>query len=172
MTRGEARRSPRPAEYAYNEPDLYFVTMCTSGHEPILGDVAAGEVRLSRAGEVVQAEWEGLPERLPGLELDAFVIMPNHVPGIIMLGSDPGLARGGDSPSLPRVMRAFKSASGIAGNKALDRRDRPFWQRSYHDRIVRNDRELALIRAYIADNPTCWEMGIDNPAAPGPSSAT
>jgi hypothetical protein len=61
--------------------------------------------------------------------------------------------------------------SGIAGNMALERCNRSFWQRSYHDRIIRDERELALIRAYIADNPKCWELDIDNPAASGPSSA-
>lgn len=170
MQKGIVRRSPRLVEHDYSQPGLYFVTICTYDREPVLGNLAIGENRLSSAGEVVQAAWEQLPDHFPGLELDAFVIMPNHIHGIVMLGGDSDVPTGGDSPSLPRVMRAFKSTSGIAGNTALGRRDRPFWQRSYHDRIVRNDRELALIRTYIADNPTCWDMDIDNPAAPGPSS--
>ena len=145
--------------------------MCTYGRRSILGKAVAGETRLSSAGEAVQVAWERLPDRFPGLELDAFVIMPNHIHGIIMLGCNPDLLTAGISPSLPRVIRAFKSMSGIVGNMALERRNRPFWQRSYHDRIIRDERELALIRAYIADNPTCWELDIDDLAASGPSSA-
>lgn len=164
MQRGDARRSPRLVGYDYNQPGLYFVTMCTYGREPTLGEAEVGAIRLSSAGVVVQLTWEQLPDRFPGLELDAFVIMPNHIHGVVTLGSGPDMPSV-EPPSLNQVIRAFKSISGIAGNAALGRIGQPFWQRSYHDRIIRNERELALIRAYIADNPTCWEMDINNPAA-------
>jgi hypothetical protein len=70
-------------------------------------------------------------------------------------------------------MRAFKSLSAIPGNRALGRTNRPFWQRSFRDRIIRNSGELALIRQYIADNPAQWQTATDDPAAtPLPAAPT
>jgi REP element-mobilizing transposase RayT len=168
MRAWETRRSPRLVEYDYSLPGLYFVTICTLGREPTLGDAVSREIQLSRAGEAVLMSWQGLPARFPGLALDAFVIMPTHVHGIVVLGVDPNFPEGNGSPDLNRVMRSFKSISGIAANHALGRTGRPFWQRSYHDRIIRNERDLALARAYIVDNPACWELDSENPAAPAP----
>jgi putative transposase len=167
----QARRSPRLAGFDYSQPGLYFVTVCTWGREPLLGEVVANEVQLSQAGHAALEAWEALPLRFPSLELDAFVVMPNHIHGILALGGDPSLSPAVARPTLAAVMRAFKSVSGIQGNQALGRASQPFWQRSYHDHIVRNARELALIRQYIADNPARWQTDVHNPAAhPSPAS--
>ena len=165
-----ARRSPRLATFDYTHPGLYFVTVCTWGREPLLGEVVAGDMHLSQAGRAALEAWAALPLRFPAVDLDAFVVMPNHVHGILVLGGAPDLAPDIARPNLAVVMRAFKSVSGIQGNRALGRTNQPFWQRSYHDRIIRNTRELALIRKYIADNPARWETDIDNPS-PTPSHA-
>ena len=164
-----ARRSPRLSGYDYSQAALYFVTVCTWAREPVLGEVVDGGVRLSPAGQATEAAWDTLPQRFPAVALDAFSVMPNHVHGIVVLGGDPDLPPD-TTPTLAAVMRAFKSVSGIAGNRALGRTGRPFWQRSYHDRIIRNPRELALIRRYIDDNPSRWETDADNPSAIQPST--
>ena len=159
-----ARRSPRLAGYDYSQAGLYFVTVCTWTRRPVLGEVVDGAVRLSPAGQATAAVWDSLPRRFPAVDLDAFVVMPNHVHGIVVLGGDPDLPPA-TAPTLAAVMRAFKSVAGIAGNRALSRTGRPFWQRSYHDRIIRNPRELELIRRYIDDNPARWDTDPDNPSA-------
>jgi putative transposase len=164
----QARRSPRLAGFDYSQPGLYFVTICTWDREPLLGQVVASEVQLSQAGRAALEAWDALPLRFPAVDLDAFVVMPTHVHGILVLGGDPDLSPDIARPNLAAVMRAFKSISGIEGNRTLGRTNQPFWQRSYHDRIVRNARELALIRQYIADNPARWATDDDNPC-PTPS---
>ncbi len=170
MQNWHARRSPRLAGFDYGQFGQYFVTVCTWDRELLLGEVIASEVQVRQAGRAVLEAWEALPLRFPAVELDAFVVMPTHVHGILVLGGDPALSPGIALPHLAAVMRAFKSVSGIQGNRALGRTNQPFWQRSYHDRIVRNARELALIRQYIADNPARWETDVDNPS-PSPSQS-
>ena len=167
----QARRSPRLAGFDYSQPGLYFVTVCTWGREPLLGEVIASEVQLSRTGRAALEAWEALPLRFPAVALDAFVVMPTHVHGILVLGGDPDRSPDIARPDLAAVMRAFKSISGIQGNRALGRTNQPLWQRGYHDHIIRNARELDLIRQYIADNPARWETDADSPEAI-PSPAT
>lgn len=161
-----ARRSPRLASFDYSQPGLYFVTVCTWGRELLLGEVVAGEMHVSQAGHAALEAWEALPLRFPALDLDAFVVMPNHVHGILVLGANPDQPPDIAPPSLAAVMRAFKSLSAIQANRALGRTNLPFWQRSYHDRIIRTPRELALIRQYIAHNPARWETDVENPSLP------
>jgi REP element-mobilizing transposase RayT len=81
------RRSLRLKGYDYAQAGAYFVTICTQGRVCLFGEVVDGEMRLNAAGAVVDAEWHGLPRRFPGIQTDAFVVMPNHVHGIIHVGA-------------------------------------------------------------------------------------
>jgi putative transposase len=126
-----------------------------------------------------------LPGRFPGLALDAFVVMPNHVHGIaafvgagLALPVDEGAASSaptsGDGvargvPTLADVIRAFKSLSAIHVNRLL-RRSGSVWQRSYFDHVVRDDRDLERIREYTATNPLRWALGHENPERTGAST--
>jgi putative transposase len=161
------RRSIRLKGYDYAQAGAYFVTMCTQDRACLLGDVVGEEVRLSDAGSMIQAVWDGLPNRFPGMELDAFVVMPNHVHGIatfVGAGLAPPAEKGAASsaPTLGNVVRAFKSLSAIHVNRLL-RRSGPLWQRGYFDHVVRDDRDLERIREYIATNPLRWALDRENP---------
>jgi putative transposase len=79
------RRSVRLQGYDYAQAGAYFVTICTQDRECSLGKVVDGEMALSDAGRMVQSVWEGLPGRFPTVELDQFVVMPNHIHGILVL---------------------------------------------------------------------------------------
>ena len=79
------RRSIRLKGYDYAQPGAYFVTLCTWQREDLFGEVVGGDVRLSALGKVVKAEWERLASRFPNIALDAFVVMPNHLHGIIVI---------------------------------------------------------------------------------------
>jgi putative transposase len=81
------RRSIRLKSYDYSRAGAYFVTICTHGRECLFGEVMDGAMRLNDAGQSVQAEWVRLPERFQTIELDEFVIMPNHLHGIILVGA-------------------------------------------------------------------------------------
>ncbi|MDP9365227.1 MAG: transposase [Chloroflexota bacterium] len=166
-----ARRSPRLAGYDDGQAGLYFVTVCTWGREPLLGEIVSGEMRCGPAGLAVQHARESLPLRFPSLALDAFVVMPNRVHGILALGADPSPPLGTPTTTLAAVLRAFKSVSAVEANRALGRPGQPFWQRSDHDHIVRHDRALAHVRRYIADNPARWDTDPDNPQTDHPPNA-
>lgn len=88
----------------------------------------------------------------PAVALDAFVVMPNHIHGILWL------SRAGHAPPLHRVVGSFKSAASRATGHSL-------WQRSFYDRVVRNDEELRALREYVEENPLRWVVDLENPAS-------
>jgi putative transposase len=79
------RRSIRLAGYDYAQPGEYFVTLCVQGRSCLLGEIADHEIRLSTAGLVITSWWEDIPRRFPNTELDTFVVMPNHLHGIVLI---------------------------------------------------------------------------------------
>ena len=76
----------------------------------------------------------------------------------------PGNGAASGAPTLGRVVRAFKSVSAVAANKALDRSGQPFWQRNYYEHVIRDEEELNAVRRYIRENPLKWSDDPDNPA--------
>jgi len=173
------RRSIRLRDYDYTRQGVYFVTICTYRRECSLGKIHRGGVELSRYGAVVQEEWLQTGQARPSVALDAFIIMPNHLHGILWLRAvdqqAPGrVARpkvtGGrgqlESPgrgSLSAVVRGFKAASTRRINRLRHGSRCPFWQRGFFERIVRGEAELTRIRAYIQGNPQRWR---DDPTLP------
>jgi putative transposase len=108
-------------------------------------------MRPNEAGRVVVERWSAIPEHFSAIKLDAFVVMPNHLHGILWL------SRAGHAPPLPLVVGSFKSATSRAVGQ-------PVWQRSFYDRVIRNDSELSALRQYVADNPLKWAVDRQNPA--------
>jgi putative transposase len=147
----------------YAEPAAYFVTLCTEGRIRFVGDVCDAEMTRSPAGEVVASWWETILSRFPSVMLDASVVMPNHLHGIILIQSESAVQRPADLPNLSRIMQWFKSVStvdymrGVKGQgwQAFPKR---LWQPGFHDHIIRNDRDLERIRTYIEANPANWHQ--------------
>jgi putative transposase len=178
----QGKRSIRLKGYDYAQPGVYFVTICVREQTCALGDVVNGEMVLSDAGHVVRVCWDDLPNHYPHVQLDAFIIMPNHVHGVIVLVDDDTVVGAGFKPApttkpapapkpaikrhgLPEIVRAFKSFSARRINEMHDTAGAPFWQRGFYEHIVRNERELDAIRRYILDNPLKWALDRDNPEA-------
>ncbi len=173
------RRSIRLKGYNYAQEGAYFVTICTQGRACLFGRIEEEAVLLSGAGWMVQTVWESLPRRFSGVELDAYVIMPNHLHGIVVLVGAPlvgALARAGTrpaptktDPALGDIVGAFKSiASNLYIRGVLEAGWLPFhrrlWQRNYYEHIIRNRADLARIRQYINDSPAHWVDDPENPA--------
>ena len=130
-------------------------------------------MHLSPFGEVVQRCWNDLPRHYPHVGLDAFVIMPNHVHGIIAFadrevvgaGLKPAPTRAGSKRhGLPEVMRAFKSFSSRRVNVLRGNPGQSLWQRGYYEHIVRGEESLTSLRKYIEENPIRWALDQENPA--------
>ena len=161
------RRSVRLSGYDYSSRGAYFITVCAEGRRCWFGEVREEEVRLSSVGNIVQRVWLELPRKYPELELDAFVLMPNHLHAII--GVCPEFVGAGSPrpPSLGTIMGFFKYESTKRVNCELETPGAKLWQRSYYDHIVRSNRSLDLVRDYIETNPRRWALDTENPHSTG-----
>jgi putative transposase len=152
-----SRRTPRLPGFDYARAGVYFVSTCTHRRQCVLGRVVDGDVYLSKVGRIVEEEWLLTAERRPYVTLDSYVIMPNQVHGLIVikerLRDEPAGCR---HHSLSSIVGAFKAAASRRIGALQCQRGRILWQRSYHERIVRNYQELDRIRAYIVTNPARW----------------
>jgi REP element-mobilizing transposase RayT len=144
------RVNMRHALHDFTSPGHYFITICTAGRRPILGWLESDVMHLSKPGAAVRNAWDDLPNHRDSILLDEFVIMPNHVHGIITL-LDADWTR--HRPSLGTVIGGFKSAAARQANLARNMAGSPVWQRGYYDRIILDARALQNIRRYIAMNP-------------------
>jgi REP element-mobilizing transposase RayT len=116
-------------------------------------------MNLSRSGEIVRACWNDIPNHFSATMLDSFVVMPNHVHGIVLFTEDVGAvacpARYGRARTLKDVVGSFKSAVSRRIGASI-------WQRNYWERVVRNEGELNRIRTYIDENPIRWSSDPEN----------
>jgi len=159
------RRSIRLPGYDYTHPGAYFVTLCAHQRQCLFGEISRGTLALSPAGEQVKALWLRLPLHFPNLELDEFVIMPNHIHGILQLSDQPITPNstvqtqepaGTQSGSVGAIIQNFKSVSSRRLRRYGNLANQPIWQRNYYEHIIRNPEDLARIQTYIQTNPLSW----------------
>ncbi len=184
MTEQHHRRSIRLKDYDYTQNGAYFVTVCAHEKRCMFGHVVDGAMTVNAWGQVVQACWDEIPMHFPMVELDAFVVMPNHVHGIIVITDDgrdmtcaeinhmqnnisrvtnvgathgsPLRPNGPQRNSLGAIIGQFKSSVTRRINRLPNPPDHPIWQRSYYDHIIRTEESLNTIRAYVANNAAKW----------------
>jgi len=158
------RRKPlRFHGYNYSQPGAYFVTICTHDRRCLFGRIVDGEMKLNRFGSAVEACWHSLTQHYFHIDLDSFVVMPNHIRGIVCLTDGAAIdERGKARHGLAEVVGAFKAFSSRQIN-ALRHRNEPVWQRNYFEHIIRNEESLNRVREYIETNPTRWHIDRENP---------
>ena len=155
--------STRLINWDYKTPWWYFVTINTNNHQEYFGAVKNGKVIINDIGKIVNEYWLEIPKHYTSVELDYFVIMPNHIHGIIIInnvetGHAPSLQL--KRPSLGNIVGSYKSAV----TKWCNKNEILFkWQSRYFERIIRNEPELYKIRKYIEQNPLKWEIEKNNP---------
>lgn len=152
------RKSLRLRDYDYSQCGAYFVTMCTENRESYFKE-------FPNLKQVVQTQWNVLKTRFPEIQLDEFVIMPNHVHGIIFIvgGIHESPLQDRRNMLLPKAIGYFKMNTAKRINQILNRAGQRFWQRNYHEHVIRNEKELKRIREYIQHNPLKWELDRENP---------
>ncbi len=160
------RKTIRLKGYDYAQNGAYFVTICIKNKECISGEILDGKIVLNDVGEMIQSVWNGLPEHYPHVELDQFVVMPNHMHGIVVISNDN--YKGGETPplrkrTLGQIIAYFKYQTTKQINQRRNTPGIPVWQRNYFDRIIRNETELNHIRRYILNNPLKWHLDKENP---------
>ena len=163
------RKSVRLLHYDYSQAGAYFITICVKDREPLFGSVSEDAVNLSQFGHVVEEEWNKTAVIRNNVEIDEYVVMPNHFHGIVVLKdferSDSRKEHFGApvAGSLSTIVRLFKQACTVHINKLRDTPHAPLWQRSYYEHIVRNDKDLQRVREYIVNNPLQWSIDEENP---------
>lgn len=160
------RRSIRKKGHDYTAPGVYYITICIEQRAHILSQIVNGNIQLQTAGKLVETTWHRLPDHFAAVRLDAFVIMPDHIHGIIILRKNKRpkarkqseRANGSIPGSIPAIVQNFKSISARRINQARGTPGQKVWQEDYYDRIIRNAVDLEHTRRYIAANPSRWRQ--------------
>ena len=152
------RKSPRLRDYNYSEEGAYFVTICTQNRLHLFGDILNDEMVRNALGNIVHDWWLKVEQKYDDITLDDFVVMPNHLHGIVVINR----YEASDHTSLSRVMQWFKTMTSntyIRGANAgqWSWAGSTLWQRSFHDHIIRDERGLNALRQYVLSNPALWD---------------
>jgi REP element-mobilizing transposase RayT len=182
------RKSIRLSEYDYAHAGAYFVTLCASERRCLFGKVINDQVILSQYGEMVKECWEWLETHFDSVHLDAYVVMPNHIHGVILLSGfqtcrggsraapqtgEPEQAKSHVKPKpLGSLIGAFKTISAKRVNELRNSPGQPLWQRGFYEHVIRREESLNRIREYILTNPLRWTLDQENPDRSAVKSAT
>ena len=176
------RRSIRLKGYDYSQAGLYFITICTQNRLCVFGEIKNGEMVLNDAGMMIKTVWHEIPVYYHGFNIHEFIVMPNHVHGIIqiisnsksvgagpcacpinewkqIIGQPQGVA---PTMSLSDIVHRFKTLTtkrytdGVKNNN-WPRFDKRLWQRNYYEHIIRNEKTYYQISEYIETNPLKWK---------------
>ena len=165
------RKSIRLKGYDYSSPGEYFVTVCTYNHGCLFGNIIDENMRLSEIGRIAEQCWKELPAKFINVILDEYIIMPNHIHGIIIINECRDLINQIPTKNFPlmqnpkitlgKILRNFKART----SKCIhDSGYTEFqWQSRFYEHIIRNDKELNNIRDYIINNPIKWSFDIEYP---------
>ncbi len=169
------RKSIRLKGYDYSQPGAYFVTIVTQNRENLFGEIVDDKMILNEYGKIVDKFWHSLPEKYQNIELDEFIVMPNHIHGIIIINERvirelpqrESPKRENDIKNrrkmiLPKIIGYFKMNTAKQINILRKTLGLPVWQRNYYEHIVRNEDELNRIREYIINNPLKWNLDKEN----------
>lgn len=175
------RRTVRLKGYDYSLSGLYFITICTHNRQHLFGEISVGagskpalddkssqisnsvedaSILINEYGKIVENIWKDLINHSCGIVLHEFVIMPNHIHGIIEINNNTDLRkRAGLEPAptkLSEEIRQLKTFSAKQINRLRDTPGIPVWQRDYYEHIIRDEQSYYLISEYIENNPMDW----------------
>lgn len=187
------RHSYRLQGYDYSAPGAYFITLCAYQRQCLFGSIIDGQMQPNDLGQIVAEEWQKSSEIRQEIELDEWVLMPNHFHGIVWItppdsptgvgAKGPSPLRQREHPHPPRVektgimplMKSRSLSSLVAGFKTITTKrinqlrnapGTPVWQRNYYDHIIRHKDALQKIRQYVQTNPQKWQIDQLHPEIP------
>jgi len=188
MQRVKTRRNTnRIPQHDYSTPGQYFLTICVESRQQIFGAIENDKMILSDVGEIADFWWREISNHFAGIKLGQYIIMPNHIHGIInivgvdrcvdplknnKLTDNHELNHNGrthrSAPTISAIVQWFKTMTTNKYMQNVRNNDWPsfdkrLWQRNYYDHIIRNDTSLNQIRGCIINNPLSWKNDIENP---------
>ncbi len=173
--KGYRVESTRLRGWDYASNAFYFVTICTRERLPLLGEIVNGKMILSRAGRIANEEWLQSAEVRSDVTIDQYIVMPDHVHGIIVLQGQRFEVAAKSIETPHRGVSTARLAAGSLGaivgqfKSVCSKRIRAAgltdfgWQPRFYDHIIRDEKSLDNIRQYIADNPLKWQDDHDTP---------
>ena len=162
------RSSVRIKGYDYTQPGVYYITICTEARQCIFGEVIDGQMQLNLLGHLAHTCWLEIPNHFPRFQLDTFVIMPDHVHGLLAIVDNTPVKtqqRRVPTPeklgqpvrgSIPTAIRSYKSAVTRFIHKFCETTEVPVWQDGFYESIIRDEESLNCKRQYITNNPQRW----------------
>jgi putative transposase len=156
------RKLQRLKDYDYSQNGTCFITICTHNRENLFGRIDNGKLILNNAGKIVYDKFSEISKFYPGINVDKYIIMPNHLHAILLIQHN-GTAQGPfPTMALSDYIHRYKTLTTklyIDGVKNGDYPvfDKKVWQKSYHDNIIRNEAEYQKIWDYIDTNPEKWQ---------------
>lgn len=161
------RKSLRLKHYDYSQNGLYFLTLCSKNRECLFGEIITDVMVLNNLGKKVTEFWLNIPDYYPQVKLHQFVVMPNHIHGIIEIAKEetrgecnsplqPNNKFNGTSQTIGAIVRGFKSGLTSWARKNTEHYN--VWQRNYYEHIIRNEKTYQKIVEYITNNPILWTL--------------
>ena len=145
MDQSRRRRPIRLPGYDYSQPGAYFITICAHQRAYLFGHITESEMQLYQAGRIAAACWREIPVHFPTVALDQWIMMPNHLHGILIISFDdlwaghaPPLP-GRPAPGIATIVGSFKSAAAKRINEIRATPGAPVWQRNYYEHVVRDE---------------------------------
>jgi REP element-mobilizing transposase RayT len=165
------RKSIRLRNYDYSQCGAYFITVCTEKRKCIFGDITNGKMILNNCGIIAEKELLKLNNETD-VNLESYVIMPNHIHMIFEFPTDVGAIH--ELPSkmsikerrkmkLPKVVGKYKMLASKEINMIRKTPGKKLWQRNYWDHIIRDENDFNVISEYVENNPTKWDLDKLNP---------
>lgn len=154
------RKKLRLKGFNYSQSGYYFITICIKNRREFFSHIINNELILTNYGRVGDDVWNNLPEYY-NVDIDYYVIMPDHFHGIIIIDNSFNSIK--KHFSLSDIIGKFKSYSTRKIRELLNNKNEFEWQKSFYDRIIRNEQELYYTRKYIKENPLRWEIEKNNP---------
>jgi len=149
------RKRTRHKDHDYTSSGYYFITICIANQKYKFGNIKNGTMVLNKYGLILEKCWNDLPNHY-NCSLDFFSIMPDHFHGIIQINKS---AKPENVPySLSEIVRGLKTFSSKNINAEIRTSNKFKWQKSFYDRVIRNEKELYQIRKYIEQNPIKWDL--------------
>jgi putative transposase len=165
------RKIARFKEFDYSAPAWYYITICACDKKRIFGNVTNENMILNKTGLIAKECWNNIPKHFSFTELDEYVIMPNHIHGILIINCEdivchgtnnkpPTIHRNFSQPvpkSLSTVIGSFKAATTRAVHNLIDNKV-TIWQSRFYEHILRSEKDLFNTRQYILNNPLKWQL--------------
>ncbi|HMN49306.1 MAG TPA: transposase [Ignavibacteriaceae bacterium] len=164
MTELPKRKNTRLKEFDYSQSSYYFVTICMKNRQEFFSHIVNSKLILTEFGKILDEVWNNLPEYY-NVELDYYIIMPDHFHGIIIIDNSLKInaKEQKKESSLSDIIGKFKSFTTRKIRETLSDKTEFKWQKSFYDRIIRNENELFNIRKYIQENPLRWDIEKNSP---------